>query len=108
MSLVPDKRVEEALGRIARSDSLSAELHMKAERAEFRAKATRDAVFLRMAGGVEERKATAGTSQEYGASMDEYFAALQAFETLKNEREREFLVVDVWRTCQANARKGNI
>jgi hypothetical protein len=108
VSLVPDKRVEEALGRIARSDGLVAELHMKSERAEYRAKAIKDAVFTRLEGGVEERKAKAGISPEYETAMEEYFTALQAFETLKNEREREFLVVDVWRTCQANARKGNV
>ena len=106
--LVTEKRLEQALGRLAQSDALVAELHMKVERAEFRAKAIKDAVFLRVDGAVAERNAKAGTAPEYAAAMDEYFAALQAHDTLKNERAREVLIVDVWRSLNSAKTKGLI
>jgi hypothetical protein len=104
--LVTDERLETALGRLAKTDALSAELHMKMERAEFKAKAVKDAVFLRSEGSVAERQAVAGTSGDYTVAMDEYFTALQAFDTIKNERAREVLVIEVWRSLNSARNKG--
>ncbi len=104
--LVTDERLEQALGRLAKSDALSAELHMKMERAEFKAKAVKDAVFLRSEGTAGERSARAGTDSTYTDAMNEYFAALQAYETLKNERAREVLVIEVWRSLNSARNKG--
>lgn len=106
--LINDERLETALTRLAKSDALIAELHMKAERAEFRAKAIKDAIFLRSEGSVAERSAIAGTHPEYTAAMEEYFMALQAHDTLKNERSREILVIDVWRSLSSARTKGMI
>lgn len=104
--LISDERLESALKKLARTDELSAELHMKMERAEFRAKAIKDAVFMRSEGTVAEKQAIAGTSQDYSAAMDEYFAALQAYDTIKNERAREVLVCDIWRSLNSTRNKG--
>lgn len=106
--LIDDKRLESALTKLAKTDNLAAELHMKAERAEFRAKATKDAIFLRMDGAVAERQAKAGVSPDYTAAMDEYFAALQAYDTIKNERAREVLVIECWRSLNSARTKGMI
>jgi hypothetical protein len=106
--LIDDERLETSLKRLARSDALIAELHTKVERSEFRAKAIKDAIFLRSEGNVAERQAIAGTHPEYTAAMEEYFAALQAHDTLRNERSREVLVVDVWRSLSSARTKGII
>jgi hypothetical protein len=104
--LVTDERLETALGRLAKTDAMSAELHMRVERAEFKAKAVKDAVFLRSDGTAGERSAKAGTAEDYTTAMDEYFAALQAYETMKNERSREVLVIEVWRSLNSARNKG--
>jgi len=104
--LVSDERLETALSRLAKTDALSAELHMKAERAEFKAKAVKDAIFLRSEGAVAERQAKAGISDEYTAAMEDYFAAVQAYDTIKNERAREVLVIEVWRSLNSARNKG--
>ena len=106
--LIDDTRLETALTRLARSDALIAELHMKVERAEYRAKAVKDAVFLRSEGSVAERQATAGTHLDYAAAMDEYFTAMQAHETLRNERSREVIICDIWRSLNSAKTKGLI
>ena len=84
--LINDARLEKALTKIAQTDAQVAELHADVERAEYRAKAVKDAIFLRSEGSVAERNAIAGTHPEYSAAMENYFAALQAHEALRNER----------------------
>ena len=106
--MMSDEIVEAALSRIAKTDELAAELHMKVERAEFKAKAVKDAIFLRSEGSVAERTAIAGTSAEYAEAMNEYFSALQAHEALRNERTRKFAVVEVWRSYSSARTKGLI
>jgi hypothetical protein len=106
--LIPDKRLDEALAKLAETDAAVAELHANVERAEFRSKAIKDAIFLRSEGSVAERNAIAGTHPEYSAAMETYFAALQAHDTMKNERSREVLVVDVWRSLSSARTKGVI
>lgn len=104
--LVTDQRLETALARLAKTDALAAELHMKAERAEWKAKAVKDALFLHMEGAVAERNAKAGTHQDYEAAMEHYFEALQAYDTIKNERAREIIVIEVWRSLNSARNKG--
>src|SRR6185312_16449457 len=96
--LINDARLEKSLTKLAQTDTQVADLHAEVERAEFRAKAIKDAIFLRSEGSVAERNAIAGTHPEYSAAMETYFDALKAHEGLKNERSREVLIVDVWRS----------
>ena len=104
--IVTNERLEQALKKLAHTDAPIAELHANVERAEFRSKAIKDAIFLRSEGSVAERNAIAGTHPEYGAAMEGYFAALQTHETMKNERSREVLVIDVWRSLSSARNKG--
>lgn len=105
--LIPDERLERALAKLAKTDTLAAELHANMERAEFKAKAVKDALFLRVDGSsATERAAKAGASQDYQDAMETYFAALQAYETLKNERAREVIVIECWRSMNSARTKG--
>lgn len=104
--VVTDEIMEAALKRLAQTDTLVAELHTKQERAEFKAKAIKDAMFLRTGGTAGERSAAAGTSKEYEEAMDEYFTALQAHEALRNERSRKVIVIEVWRSLNSARNKG--
>ena len=104
--LVSDEILEAALKRLAATDDLVAELHTKAERAEFKAKAVKDAIFIRSEGSVAERQALAGTSPDYEAAMEAYFGSLQAHEALRNERARKIIVIDVWRSLNSARNKG--
>jgi hypothetical protein len=106
--LINDERLERALTKLAQTDAPIAQLHADVERAEFRAKAIKDAIFLRSEGSVAERNAISGTHPEYNTAMETYFNALQAHDTMKNERSREVLVVDVWRSLSSARTKGVI
>lgn len=104
--IVTDEILEAALRRLSSTDELSAELHAKVERAEFKAKVIKDAVFLRTEGSVAERHAQAGTSGDYSVAMEDYFKALQAHEALRNERARKIIVIEVWRSLNSARNKG--
>ena len=104
--LITDDRLGKALVKIAQSDAEVAELHANCERKEFKAKAIKDAIFLRSEGSVGERSAIAGTSAEYAAAMEDYFTALAIHEKLRNERQREFVVIEVWRSLSSARTKG--
>ena len=106
--IVTNERLEQALRKIAHTDAPIAELHANVERAEFRAKAIKDAIFLRSEGSVAERNAIAGTHPEYSAAMESYFVALQAHETMRNERSREDIVIQVWRSLSSARTKGMV
>lgn len=90
---------------LAETDEKAAQLLAEMERAEFKAKATRDAVFLYATGTVAERTAIAGDSVEYKAAMADYFVTVQEYNTTKNKRTTETLIVDVWRSLNANRRQ---
>jgi hypothetical protein len=103
---VTDELAEKALKRLADTDNLAAELHLKAERAKFKADAIHAAIFLRTEGNVAERKAVADTHEDYAREMTEYFDTLQAYEALKNERGRKVIVIDCWRSLNSARNKG--
>jgi hypothetical protein len=93
---------------VAATDELAAELHMKVERAKFKVQAVEDSIFLRLdpTKGVAVRQAEARSSVEYITAMDEYFIALQAHESLKNERTRKYAVIECWRSWSSARTKG--
>jgi hypothetical protein len=93
---------------LATTDEEAASLLANMERAEYRAKATRDIEFRHAEGTVAERAAIAGCASSYTDAMNEYFAAVQAFHSVKNKRQTEALVVDVWRSMESSRRQGNI
>lgn len=106
--MISDNRMSEALDFLASSDDEAAELRTDAERAEFRAKAIRDAVFLHESGTVAERTAKAGDSQQYKDAMQDYYAKLELADRIKNRRATAELVIRAWQTVAANRRQGNI
>ena len=103
-----DDRAERALRYLAETDERAAELKTAAERCEFKARAIKDAMFCRLEGGVTDRQAQAGASAEYEAAMVLYFLALEEWEKVRNKRATEAIVIECWRSVQANRRAGNV
>jgi hypothetical protein len=103
--MISDKRLEQALIYLSETDQTAAELTANAERMEFKAKAIKDALFLHEEGTVAERTAKAGAHMDYEVAMGAYFSALQSAQAMKNKRQTEALVIDVWRSLQANRRQ---
>ena len=106
--VISDEKLSDALEYLSRTDEESAELKAAVSRAEFLAKRIRAKQFLLNEGSVELRKAKAETSNEVGDADTVLSDAIVAFEKIRAVRETKSLIVDVWRTLQANRRVGNI
>lgn len=106
--LISETRLEKALSYLATTDESAAALRADVERAEFKAKAVRDSMFLCSAGTVAERTALAGASKEYEAAMNAYFDALKESDSIRNKRTTEAIVIDAWRSLNSGRNKGQI
>jgi hypothetical protein len=79
-------------------------------RTEFQAKHAEALVYKALGndGSVEDRKQAMRLDSDVKAAWEAHFQAVVNFEQLKARREREVLVVDLWRSVNANRRAGNI
>lgn len=103
---VTQERMENALAYLADTDEQCAALRADMERAEFRAKRKKAAVFQISAGSVAERNAIAETHEETGEAYEQYFKAMHEYHAMSNRRATETIVVDTWRSLNANRRQG--
>jgi len=104
--LISDERAEKALRYLAATDESCGAAKAHQERMEYKAKAMRQQVFLIEEGTVAERQAKAEVHHDYQNTLNEYFDAMKTYSAIANKRETERIVLDTWRTVQANRRSG--
>lgn len=103
--MISDKRLEQAMVYLAETDEKAAELKGNVARMEYVCKSARArALLLSDEKTVESRKADAETSSLVKEAEEGYANALVAFEKIRAKRGTEELVVEVWRSIQANRR----
>jgi len=105
---VSDDRMEKALRYLAETDERAAELKADVERQEYKVKAMKAAVFKLSDGTVADRNAAAETADDVIKAQADHVKAIAAYMSVSNKRATETLIVDVWRTCAANRRHGNV
>lgn len=105
---VSDQRLSEALNYLSQTDEQSARLKADVERQEYRFKRTKALAFKLAEGTVADRTATAETAADTGEAAERWFQAIQDSEGVRARRQTEALIVEVWRSVQANRRTGNI
>lgn len=106
--MITSERLEKALQYLATTDAETAEAKADVERCIYRCKHARALEFQGADGSVEARKASAETSQSVQQAEDRRIEAIVKFEKLKAKRETEGLVIEVWRSLNANRRTGNL
>lgn len=106
MDSLTDDRCENGLRYLATTDEQAAQLKVEAMRLEDEVKAVKAAVFNRVEGGAEARKAIAETHESVTAARDKYYAALLKHEHMANRRRTEERITDLWRSVNANRRQG--
>jgi hypothetical protein len=105
--MISEDRLQKAMTFLAESDEQAAILKTDVERREYLKKRTRAIEFLAASGNVEERKAKAETSSEVENMEHDYCNALQRYEHIAAKRKTESLIVEVWRSVNANRRQGS-
>jgi len=106
MSLINESRVEKSLHYLLDTDFPCAEAKVNAERWKYVSDRKKAHVVLTESGTIQEKNAKADIDKDVIAAEDEYFKCLQEFEQMSAKRKTEQLVIEVWRTEQANLRKG--
>lgn len=104
--MVTDARAEKAMCFLAETDRSAAAAKVESLRLEEEIKAIEAAIFTRVEGSVEQRKAMAKMHENTVEARKSYFDALLRSEHLINKRRTETLLIDVWRTEAANRRMG--
>lgn len=106
--MISEHRLERAMTFLAETDERAAELKSLVDQSEYQAKVTKATVFLHVEGTVAEREAIAISSNETKDAYRAHFQAIRDFQAVANKRELERLVVEVWRSENANRRVGNV
>ena len=106
--VISKERLEKALVYLAESDETAAYHKAHVARTELRAKSIKNMVYLHSEGTVPERNAMAENSKEYQDAMDNYFEAIREYEFIRNKRQTESIVVEVWRSINSSRNKGNV
>lgn len=102
------ERADKAANYLTETDRQVAELRVKYERDKRKAKRIWSAIFLRVDGNIEERKAQAETHADYGSAVAAEMTALQEFEALRNERDTAKTVIDFWRSYNKAVQEGHV
>lgn len=103
--MISDERAEKALRYLVETDESCALAKAEVERAEFAYKRTREAVFTHTDGTVAERQAAATQHASTLQAHERFVAAIALHSKMLNKRETERIVMDTWRTIQANRRQ---
>jgi len=107
--LVDESRVDQAMTYLASTDETFAQARGTMLRTEYLADVAESMVYKSIQeGSVEDRKRAAKVAPETRQAMEDHFAAVVHFETLKARRAREVLVIELWRSVNANRRVGNV
>jgi len=103
-----NERVEKAVHFMTVTDEQLAQLKVKHERDKRKAKRVWSALYERMDGAVELRKAQAEIHPEYQTAQAAEMTALLEFEKLRNKRDTAQLVIDFWRSWNKARNEGQI
>jgi hypothetical protein len=107
--LLSESRVTDALHYLANSDELVAQLKTNSARTEYLAKLQEAMAYKAIqVGSVEDKKSEAKMQPQAIAAWNAHFEAVTEYEKVRARREREVLVIDVWRSINANRRVGNV
>ncbi len=106
--MISEERLSKALTYMAQTDEQSAELKADVARKEYLCKLARAKEFIKADGNVELRKALAEQSDSVYDAETKLGQAIVSFEKIKAKRATEELIVEVWRSVNANRRQGNV
>lgn len=106
--MITDEQLSEELEYLSGTDEEAANAKALVKALERKEKTVKAIGFLKAEGTVASREHKAVSSVAWGEHIETYQNAVADSETLENKRNTAALVVEVWRSLQANRRRGNI
>lgn len=106
--MITYERVEKALQYLAETDAEEAEYKAEVEAAKRFMDETFKTIAAASDGTVLQKEAAAGNDQIYKDAKTRYILAIAKHGAVKNERHRNELVIDVWRSINSARNKGQV
>jgi hypothetical protein len=106
--MIKEDRVEKALTFLRKTDELCAKAKALMKGLDDQKKTIHAIQYLKSTGAQGEKDKIALASDEYAAHLDKVKSSIYEYEELKNRRDTEILVIETWRSMNANQRRGNI
>ena len=103
-----NERADLAVNFLADTDEKVAKIRTKYEKDKKKAKRIWSAIYLRVTGTVDERKAQAEIHADYQTAVAAEMTALLEFEKLRNRRDTADTVVEFWRSWNKAKTDGQI
>ena len=108
--MISEQRLEKALSFLAETDETNAEANANVKYLDRLLKRKKA---LHITGNIEDKSISAKEQSYYASNIyknavDEIFNAEVKASTLENKRDKEGLIIDLFRTLEASRRKNNI
>jgi len=103
-----EDRVERAMAVLAETDMQAADAKVMVLRTEQKIKTVKAVVYAALEGSIEDKKQKVELDESVKKAWEDYFSAVREHEIVKNRREREVLVVELFRSVNANRRMGQM
>ncbi len=101
---IRDETVHAAFDALEAHAQPAAAARAMRERREDESKAAKARAFLKATGSVVERESHAILSEEFLQARERYYAAVEADEEYRNQRNKCEAIIEAWRTVQSNYR----
>jgi collagenase-like PrtC family protease len=106
--MIDQQRAEKALDYLAHTDETAARARSYMLGLEKNEKTILSVEILKVEGTQQQKESVARVSGPYREWMDKYQQAVYDFEILRNRRSTAEMIVEAWRSVNANRRAGNI
>lgn len=106
--MISEDRVEKALTFLRQTDELCAKAKALMKGLDDQKKTVHAIQSLNAEGAQGAKDKVAFASPEYSAHLEKVASSIYDYEELKNRRDTEILVIETWRSMNANQRRGNI
>lgn len=106
--MISDDKLQKALIYLAETDEPCAKARGLLAGLDRQEKTIKSVAFLDAVGKVAEREASAYISQAFCEHITKIENATVDYETMRNKRMTAELIVEVWRSENANRRRGNV
>lgn len=106
--MISDERLQKSLKYLAETDEPCAKAKSLLVGLDHQLKTIKAVSFTTASGTMAEKEAKAYASQSYREHVAKIEQATYDYEILRNKRLTEELVVECWRSINANRRKGNV
>jgi hypothetical protein len=104
-----ESRVTDALTYLAQTDESLAEAKASVSRTKFLCDVAEAVAFKSIqVGSIADKNAEVKLSKAVQDAWETHFKAVVQHEKLRARREREILVVEIWRSINANRRQGQV